>query len=147
MPPNRSRFWLLTILTALGIKRQGVTVFGYLTFWGFVAVIAGVILTFIMRLNILFMPFACLLMYVVMLVMTRVAVSERMEQREMDIMNAVDLIVPEVKNGVKNAIVAYLDNFAPSVRADFAAFISNIQDRGYTFEDAMFTLISSHSHK
>ena len=31
-------------------------------------------------------------------------------------------------------------NFAPSVREDFQAFIVNIQDRGYTFEDAMFIL-------
>ena len=132
--------WINEQLVALGLKRQGVTVFGYLTFWGIVAIIAGLLLTIVMRLNILFIPFAILLMYVVMLVMTRVVVSERMEAREADIMNAVDLIVPEVKNGVKNAVVSYLDNFAPSVKADFAAFISNIQDRGYTFEDAMFIL-------
>lgn len=75
-----------------------------------------------------------------MLIMTRVMVSERLEKREADIMNAVDLIVPEIGNGVKNAIVAYKDNFAPSVREDFAAFLINIQDRGYTFEDAMYIL-------
>ena len=63
-----------------------------------------------------------------------------MEKREADIMNAVDLIVPEVRNGVKNAIIAYKDNFAPSLRDDFAAFISNIQDRGYSFDDAMYIL-------
>lgn len=132
--------WVNEQLIALGIKRQGVTVFGYLIFWGIIALIAGIALTILMRLNVLFMPFAFLMMYVVMLVMTRVTVSERIEQRESDIMNAVDLIVPEVKNGVKNAIVAYLDNFAPSVRGDFLQFITNIQDRGYTFEDAMFIL-------
>lgn len=132
--------WVNEQLIALGIKRQGVTVFGYLTFWGVIALVAGIVLTILMRLNVLFMPFAFLMMYVVMLVMTRVTVSERIEQRESDIMNAVDLIVPEVKNGVKNAIVAYIDNFAPSVRGDFLQFITNIQDRGYTFEDAMFIL-------
>lgn len=133
-------YWINEQLIALGIKRQGVTVFGYLTFWGVVAAIAGIVLTILMQLNLIFLPMAFLIMYVVMLVMTRVAVSERMEQREADIMNAVDLIVPEVKNGVKNAIVSYMDNFAPSVKGDFAEFISNVQDRGFTFEDAMFIL-------
>ena len=41
---------------------------------------------------------------VVVLVMTRVIVSERMEKREADIMNAVDLIVPEVHNGNKKLL-------------------------------------------
>ena len=75
-----------------------------------------------------------------MLIMTRVMVSERMEKREADIMNAVDLIVPEAGNGIKNAIITYKDNFAPSLREDFSSFITNIQDRGYTFEDAMYIL-------
>ena len=42
--------------------------------------------------------------------------------------------------GVKAAIVLYQDNFDLSVRSDFKEFISNVQDRNLTFEDAMYIL-------
>lgn len=132
--------WVNEQLIALGIKRLGVTVFGYLLFWGVVSIFAGLIMTFILQMGLAFFPFIFLMIFVITLVMTRVTVSERLEKREADIMNAIDLIVPEIKNGVKNAIVTYRDNFASSVKDDFIAFIINIQDRGYSFEDAMFIL-------
>lgn len=139
-PISRLYTWVNEQLIALGLKRQGVTPFGYVLFWGFVSIILGTVLVFILHLNFMFtVPFWCLTFFC-LLVTTRVLVSERMEKREADIMNAVDLIVPEVRNGVKNAIIAYKDNFAPSLRDDFAAFISNIQDRGYSFDDAMYIL-------
>ena len=132
--------WVNEQLIALGLKRQGVTAVGYLLFWALIAIIMGILLNFILSLNVMFTPFICIMLFVCLLIITRVLVSERMEKRESDIMNAVDLIVPEVKNGVKNAIITYKDNFAPSLREDFAAFIANIQDRGYTFADAMYIL-------
>lgn len=131
--------WVNAQLVALGMKRLGITVFGYLLFWGVIAVILGTIASFALNM-ISFSPFMISMLYIVMLVMTRVLVSERMEKRERDVMDAVDLLVPEIKNGVKNAIVSYRDNFAPSVRDDFIAFIVNVQDRGYAFEDAMYIL-------
>ena len=94
-------------------------------FWAVVAFIAATILDVVTMMGVAFFPFIFLMSYIVVLVMTRVMVSERMEKREADIMNAVDLIVPEVHNGVKNAIVTYKDNFATSVRDDFQAFITN----------------------
>lgn len=132
--------WVNQQLAALGLKRLGVSVFGYLMFWAVVAFIAATILDVVTMMGVAFFPFIFLMSYIVVLVMTRVMVSERMEKREADIMNAVDLIVPEVHNGVKNAIVTYKDNFATSVRDDFQAFITNIQDRGYSFNDAMYIL-------
>lgn len=132
--------WINNQLVALSLKRLGVTVIGYLIFWAFIALIMCLLITFLANFGVVFFPFLYFMILVVVLVMTRVIVSERMEKREADIMNAVDLIVPEVHNGIKNAIVTYKDNFAPSVREDFQAFIVNIQDRGYTFEDAMFIL-------
>ena len=132
--------WVNNQLVSLGMKRLGVSVVGYLMFWAFISLILGVVLNLISGMGLMFMPLMWSMIFVVTLVMTRVMVSERMEMREADIMNAVDLIVPEVHNGIKNAIVTYKDNFAPSVRDDFQAFIVNIQDRGYTFEDAMYIL-------
>lgn len=127
-------------LIALGYKRLGITVVGYLLFWGFVALAIAIVLQFILNLTIILFPLLWAIVLTCVLVMTRVSVSERMERREADIMNAIDLIIPEIGNGVKNAIVTYIDNFAPSVREDFKAFVSNVQERGYTFEDAMYIL-------
>lgn len=139
-PISKLYVWVNNQLVALSLKRYGVTVFGYLLFWAVVASVISVVLTIMLGFGLGFLPMIFGMVYVVVLVLTRVMVSERMEKREADIMNAIDLIVPEVHNGVKNAIVTYQDNFASSVRDDFVAFIINIQDRGYTFEDAMFIL-------
>ncbi len=139
-PVSKLYVWVNNQIVALGVKRLGVTVVGYLFFWGFVALIMSVVCSLLLNFGVVFFPFMFFMIFVIVLVMTRVMVSERMEKREADIMNAIDLIVPEVHNGIKNAIVQYRDNFAPSVREDFQAFIVNIQDRGFTFEDAMFIL-------
>lgn len=132
--------WVNEQLIALGLKREGITPFGYLMFWALISCIIGIVTVFTLSLSLWMMPLLCIILFVCLLIMTRVMVSERMEKREADVMNAVDLIVPEVRNGVKNAIITYKDNFAPSLREDFAAFIANIQDRGYTFSDAMYIL-------
>lgn len=132
--------WVNNQLVALGLKRLGVSVVGYLLFWAVISFIISIVLNLLTQMGVLFFPFMFLMIFVITLVITRVMVSERMEMREADVMNAIDLIVPEVHNGVKNAIVTYKDNFAPSVKDDFQAFIINIQDRGYTFEDAMYIL-------
>ena len=130
-------------LIALNLKRQGVTPMGYMLFWGFIAVISGTIISVALNLGFIFGILSWGIIFIMMLVLTRVVVSERIERREADVMNAIDLIVPEIGNGVKNAIVMYKDNFAPSVRENFVAFINNIQDRGYSFEDAMLMLSDS----
>ena len=127
-------------LVALSLKRYGVSVFGYMLFWGFIAFVITLVVLFVLDFGLMFFIPVFIAIYAIILIMTRVAVSERMEKREAEVMNAVDLIVPEIKSGVKNSIVQYMDNFSPSVRDDFRAFIVNIQDRGYSFEDAMFIL-------
>ena len=127
-------------LIALSLKRLGITVVGYVIFWGFASIIIGTAITIIAKMGVIAGFFIWILTFVVTMIMTRVFVSERMEKREADVMNAIDLIVPEVGNGIKNAIVMYQDNFAPSVQEDFKAFINNIQDRGFTFEAAMYIL-------
>lgn len=142
-PISKLYNWVNNQLVALGLKRLGVSVVGYLLFWAFIAFFIALGIDLVTQMGFLFFPILYVVTFVCILVMTRVMVSERMEMREADVMNAVDLIVPEIKNGVKNAIVTYKDNFAPSVRDDFQAFITNVQDRGYSFEDAMYILADS----
>lgn len=132
--------WINIQIIALGLKRQGVTPLGYLLFWGMVSIFSGTIIGIVTNMGITFTLVFWVLCFIIMLMMTRVFVSGRIERRELDVMNAIDLIVPEAGNGIKNAITSYMNNFAPSIRDDFKMFISNINERGYSFEDAMYML-------
>lgn len=132
--------WVNNQLIALGLKRNGVSVFGYLLFWAFIAAIGAIAMDAVLKLGATFLIPLWIMIFIISLVMTRVVVSERMTRREAEVMNAVDLIIPEIGNGVKNAIVMYQDKFSEAVREDFQVFISNIQDRGYSFKDAMYIL-------
>ena len=132
--------WVNVQIIALGFKRLGVTPLGYLIFWGFVAFILTIVITLVSSMNIFMSAFFWGIIYVCLLTMTRVVVSERMERRETDVMDSIDLIIPEIHNGVKNSILRYQDNFPLSLRSEFKSFVSNIQDRGYSFNDAMYIL-------
>ena len=132
--------WVNVQIIALGFKNLGVTPLGYLIFWGFVAFILTIVITLVSSMNIFMSAFFWGIIYVCLLTMTRVVVSERMERRETDVMDSIDLIIPEIHNGVKNSILRYQDNFPLSLRPEFKSFVSNIQDRGYSFNDAMYIL-------
>ncbi len=136
-------YWINEQLIAMGLRRQGVTPVGYLVFWTMVVIIMTICSGFFMGLKISNMLAMSVMLLFVILVLTRVLVSGRIEKREMDVMNAIDLIVPELNNGVKNAIVTYRKNFDAGVREDFEAFIDNIQSRGFSFEDSMNQLSES----
>lgn len=132
--------WVNVQIIALGLKRQGVTAFGYITFWMFVSVITGTILGIVASLGVAFTLATWFILFLITMIMTRVFVSNRIEKRERDVMDAMDLIIPEAGNGIKNAIIQYRETFSPSVKEEFEQFIANVQDRGYTFEDAMYML-------
>lgn len=132
--------WVNQQLIAIGLKRNGVTPLGYLIFWGFSSLVLGIVLGIVLNLGFAFTGVMWIVLWAGMLIMTRVIVSERMEKRESEVMDAIDLLVPEIHNGVKNAVIQYQDNFALGIRDDFRAFIVNIQDRGYSFNEAMYIL-------
>lgn len=132
--------WVNVQIIALGLKHMGVSPLGYLIFWGFAAFVLTIIVSILTGMGLFMTSLFWLIIYVCLLVMTRVIVSERMEKRETDVMDAIDLIIPEIQHGVKNAILTYQDNFPVSLRVEFKTFVSNIQDRGYSFNDAMYIL-------
>lgn len=136
-------YWVNEQLIASGLKRAGVTPVGYLLFWAFVSAVISVVAMLITKINAFLVVLIFGILFAVFLVLTRVIVSEKMERREAEIMDALDLIIPELRNGVKRAIAMYVDNFAPSIQGDFKIFLSNIQDRGYSFPDAMYILADS----
>lgn len=135
--------WINEQLIAAGMKRVGVTPVGYMLFWGTISAITAIVIGIICNLNVFLYVVIFFILVAVFLVATRVFVAGKMEKREADVMDALDLIIPEISSGVKNAIARYVDNFSPSLQQDFKIFLSNIQDRGMSFEDAMFILADS----
>lgn len=135
--------WINEQLIAAGMKRVGVTPVGYMLFWGTISAITAIVIGIICNLNVFLYVVIFFILVAVFLVATRVFVAGKMEKREADVMDALDLIIPEIGSGVKNAIARYVDNFSSSLQQDFKIFLSNIQDRGMSFEDAMFILADS----
>lgn len=132
--------WVNEQLIAAGLKRAGVTPFGYIVFWTIAAIIATIVVGYFLE----FGPFLTIMLFFMLLmvffIMTRVLVSTKMEKKESDIMDVLDLLVPNMADGVVNAINRYVDNFPPSVQQDFRIFLSNINDRNMSMPQAMMIL-------
>lgn len=136
---TRLYHWVNKQLIALNIKQSGVNPIGYLFFWGFTSIIAGITVGIIIDFGFLTI-FLCILIFILCLVLTRTIVSTKIELYEQDIMDAMDLIIPEAGNGIKNAISAYVDNLPNSIQGHFRIFLTNVNELGYSFEDAMYIL-------
>lgn len=136
---TRLYHWVNKQLIALNIKQLGVNPIGYLLFWGFASIVAGVIIGIIIKFGALTVML-CVLIFILCLVLTRTLVSAKIEEYEQDVMDAMDLIIPETNNGVKNAITAYINNLPDSIQGHFRVFLTNVNELGYSFEDAMFIL-------
>ncbi len=135
--------WVNEQIIALGLKRYGITPVGFASFWCVISGVLTVLTWWLMDLGIfLLVPLYCVVTILVF-TLTRVYVSNKILSRELEIMDAEDLIIPEIKSGVQNAIIRYIDNFSPALQPDFRAFVTNITDRGYSFNDAMYILADS----
>lgn len=132
--------WYNEQIISLGLKRQGVTPMGYLCFWLLICIPISVGIILFLNTSAFLSSGVYFFVFFLGNVITRVLVAEKMETRETEVMDAIDLIIPDIRSGVVNAITRYRDNFAPGVQNDFKAFLSNIHDRGYSFDDAMFIL-------
>ena len=136
---TRLYHWVNKQLITLNIKQLGVNPIGYLFFWGFASIVAGILIGIIVKFGALTI-ILCVLIFILCLVLTRTLVSARIEAYEQDVMDAMDLIIPEAGNGIKNAITAYIDNLPDSIQGHFRIFLTNVNELGYSFEDAMFIL-------
>lgn len=135
--------WVNEQIIALGLKRYGVTPVGFAAFWCLISGVLTILTWWLMDLGIFLLVPLYIVVTMLTFTMTRVYVSNKIISRELEIMDAEDLIIPEIKCGVQNAIMRYLDNFSPALQPDFRAFVTNITDRGYSFNDAMYILADS----
>ncbi len=139
-PLSKLYNWVNVQLIASNLKRNGITPTGYIMFWALLSCIVSLLCQIVLGAGMGWGIFIIIAFFAASMILTRVAISSSIETREIAIMDAIDLIVPEIGNGVKNAIAQYKDNFSPLVRQEFLDFLTNVQDRGYSFKDSMMML-------
>ena len=127
------------LIINLDMKKDNVTVTGLLVFILSISFSAGIILSFIMSSMELILPITATFVYLV-IVLLRFGGLMKYEQREAEIMDAVDLLVSDVRGGIYNAILRYKDSFHPNIRPFFLTFIDDVQNKGYSFKQAMGAL-------
>lgn len=134
-------YWFVNdLIINMGMKVSGVTPLGFILFWAIIALILSVFCTMILRLGFIGVIPLFFILLVFEIVLIRVSISEKIERREACIMDAVDLIIPELRNGVKNAILFQKQNFSPLIVDDFNEFDINVNQRKMSFNDAMMIL-------
>lgn len=124
------------LIINLDMKKDNVTVTGLLVFILSISVSSGIVLSYLMNSIILIFPITAAFFYLVVVVLRFLGLMQY-EQREAEIMDAVDLLVSDIRGGIYNAILKYQDSFHPNVKPYFLSFIDDIQNKGYSFKQAM----------
>jgi hypothetical protein len=127
------------IIVNLELKKDGVTVSGLLIFNISTNLVASIILGFLIQSYILMLPLFGALFYLTV-TLFRLGAILKYEKREAQIMDAIDLMVSDIGDGVYNAIVKYRDSFHPNIRVYFEELIEDKRNRGYSFKAAMINL-------
>lgn len=133
-------FWVYRyfdeILVNTGLHRSGVSVAGLIFFILVCSVISTLVAMFAFNLNILAIPALIVFVFLYITLFRYISLT-RVEKNEEVIMDAIDLLVSDVKGGIFNGIIKYKDSFHESVRPFFIECIDNVQNKGYSFEAAM----------
>lgn len=137
---NRIYRFFDDIIVNLNLQQNGITVFGMLLFMGALSLIVTIVIGTIFQ----FTGFLAIAMFVVAFIATIVVFRfnslAHKEKFESEIMDAVDLLVSDVKGGIHNAISRYLDSIHPDIRPYFVEFIDNTNTKGLSFKAAMLVL-------
>ena len=127
------------LIINLDMKKDNVTVTGLLTFILSISFAGSIVLSFLLESLTMVLPSFGTFIYLVIVILRFMAIN-KYEQREAEIMDAVDLLVSDVRGGIYNAILRYRDSFHPNIRPFFLAFIDDVQNKGYSFKQAMGAL-------
>lgn len=131
--------YLQTIIENLDLTKDDVTPIGLLVFIGTISSCVSLFISTQLGSVFLVLPSFGAVFYLI-LVLFRLASLTRSEKREGEIMDAMDLIVSDIKGGTYNAIVRYKDSFHPNIRPYFVSFLDDINNKGYSFKNAMLNL-------
>lgn len=127
------------VLVVLELRQYGITVFGFVLFIAVVALILTIILQFILPMGVLVLLVLPAIFFLLVVVIKLSALTKQ-EKHEAMVMDAVDLIVSDVRGGIYNAIIRYTPNINAGIRQYFVEFIDNIQTKGFGFNVSMMIL-------
>lgn len=127
------------LLVDLGWKADGVTVSGMLLFMLLVPLGVTILLSIVMNTLRVVVPLSVTLTYLFYITLKLYSLGKK-EKLELAILDAVDLIVADIGNGVHNAIVRYTPNLPIEIRKNFEDFLRDIDQGGYGFREAMLRL-------
>lgn len=127
----------------LGLKKLGVTPIGFLAYWCILAVPIALIAIWVTDIRIQFSFIVYIMIVVILLFVTSIRTASRIESREDKIMTSIDRIIPDIGNGVQNAINKYLDSFPVEVQSEFKSFMDRIVSKGMPFRESMIILSDS----
>lgn len=131
--------YLKDIIVNLDMEKDHVTPTGLMVFICSLSLTLTMILSTLLGSIFLAVPLFCALCYLI-IVIFKFSSLMGYERREAEIMDAVDLLVSDVKGGVFNAIIRYKNVFHPNIRPYFIEFLDDVQNKGYSFKQAMLKL-------
>ncbi len=127
------------IIVNLDMAKDNVTVVGLLTFIASVSV-AIALVTGVLLNSVSLIPLIIIAIFYLITVLFRFSGLMNYEEIESEVMDAVDLLVSDINGGIYNAVLRYKDSFHPNIRPHFYEFIDNIQNKGFSFTQAMMVL-------
>ena len=127
------------MIVNLEMKEDNVTVGGFLTFITCISLFVALALSWVLNARYLIFLYFWAVFYLIV-VLFRFAALLKYERREARIMDAEDLLASDITGGVYNAIVRYQDSFHPDIRRYFKNFIDDIENKGYSFKEAIIRL-------
>jgi hypothetical protein len=136
---NKIDLYFKEIISNLGLAKDNVTVVGLLTFIASVSFSLSFVYAIWSGSFFLFFPAFAAMVYF-LIVLFRFSALLRYEKREAEIMDTQDLITMDIRNGVYNAIQRYHNSFHPNIKPYFVDFLDDINNKGYSFKDAMIIL-------
>ena len=131
--------WLNKQIIALGLKSYGVTALGFLVFWSIVAIPLTLVIAFIMSSRIVLSIMLYIIVLLILLFITAIKTASSVIDREDKAMTSMDMIIPDIHNGVHNAIKKYEEILPIELRQDFKDFLQRIKS-SMSFRESMIIL-------
>lgn len=133
------------MIVNLDMVKDDVSVVGLLFFISSISFVLTIFLSYFLGSWGMFLIIFSVFLFFIVVVMRLISIT-RYEKREAEIMDALDLLVSDIKDGVYNAISRYRNNFHPNIRNYFFEFIDDIQNKGYGFKQAIMILNEKLGH-
>lgn len=127
------------IIMNLELQKEGITVTGLLFFMLLSSFIATIFLDYLLKFGTL-LPFCFATVFFLVFTLFRLYALTRVEKREAMIMDAIDLLVSDVKGGIFNAMMRHQESFNPVIRPYFIECVDNVRHKNFSVSAAVLEL-------